>query len=200
MTESDFKFVRDAVIQIANHGWKLLPLYWFNGLTGNYQHREFDASQELDSIADLFLTKNRRQSAESRMPSSRMPSFRLLASKATKQRRATMMQDPLTQRAVADRNVYLKVALEWYGKAAAMAERHASAILAADGNYACGCSQPHDVAEFYKFFYAMPSDAVTRFRSQVISRGSQMGAASEPKIGKCPRTVESAAGPALIKP
>ena len=169
MTESDFKFVRDAVIQIANHGWKLLPLYTLNGLTGNYQHREFDASQELDSITDLLLTKmkikNRRQSAESRMPSSRTPSFRLIASKAT-DRRETMMRDPLTQRAVADRNVYLEVALEWYGKAAAMAEQYASAILADNGNYACGCKQPNDVAKFYKCFYTMPSDALARLTRQ----------------------------------
>ena len=172
MTESDFRFVRDAVIQIAEHGWKLLPLYTLNGLTGNYQHREFDASQELESIADLILTKShahhRRQSAVSSFrfggDTDDLPQAELVC-EATNRRRETMLHDPLTQRAVADRNVYLKVALESYGKAAAMAERHASVILADSGNYACGCSQPPEVAEFYKHFFAMPSDAVIRLRS-----------------------------------
>ena len=201
MSESDFMFVRDAVVQIANHGWKLLPMYTLNGLTGNYQHREFDASRELESIADLVLTQKVQHEfhpqLESRIKPSqsliteviheygsfmsresfRRPSFLFaseaelphaeLVSASTDLRRSTMMKDSLVQQAVVDRNVYLPVASKVYDNAATMAERHARAILSDDcnGNYMRGCEQPVDVAEFYKCFYSMPSDALARLRS-----------------------------------
>ena len=46
-------FVRQAIMQIANDGWKLLPLYHQNPLTGQYVHRSFKAHNTLRRLSEL---------------------------------------------------------------------------------------------------------------------------------------------------
>jgi len=46
-------FVRRAIVQIASDGWKLLPFYHQNPLTGQYVHRSFKAHDSLRGLSEL---------------------------------------------------------------------------------------------------------------------------------------------------
>ncbi|KAG8181065.1 hypothetical protein JTE90_014777 [Oedothorax gibbosus] len=40
MSNSDIEFILESVSQVAEHGWKLLPLYSFNPETGEWKHKK----------------------------------------------------------------------------------------------------------------------------------------------------------------
>lgn len=46
-------FVRRAIMQIADDGWKLLPFYQQNPVTGQYLHRSFKAHATLRTLSEL---------------------------------------------------------------------------------------------------------------------------------------------------
>ena len=56
LTEEECEFVIEAVEQVAEHGWKLLPLYAMNAKTGQFQHRSFDRMDSVDFIGGLQLS------------------------------------------------------------------------------------------------------------------------------------------------
>lgn len=51
--DAEAKFVRDAVLQIATDGWRLLPLYQINPRSGQFVHRSFERLDTLRSLAEL---------------------------------------------------------------------------------------------------------------------------------------------------
>jgi len=51
--DAEAKFIRDAVLQIASVGWRLLPLYQINPKSGQFVHRSFERFDTLRSLAEL---------------------------------------------------------------------------------------------------------------------------------------------------
>jgi selenocysteine lyase/cysteine desulfurase len=55
MSETAFRYIVDAVHFVADHGWKLLPLYRFDPQTGFWEHRHGAAVPE-PALEDAFST------------------------------------------------------------------------------------------------------------------------------------------------
>lgn len=53
LDESEFQFIVDAVMQIASHGWKLLPFYRLDTQSGQYIHRTFDRYDNLRLMTEI---------------------------------------------------------------------------------------------------------------------------------------------------
>lgn len=56
--DAEAKFVRDAVLQIATDGWRLLPIYQMNPRSGQFVHRSFERLDTLRSLAELQFDDN----------------------------------------------------------------------------------------------------------------------------------------------
>lgn len=65
ISEEEAAFIRDAVVQIARHGWVLLPFYKLSPASGQYEHLAF---QRQDSLRHLFELKLAPSHASYRMP------------------------------------------------------------------------------------------------------------------------------------
>ena len=57
--DAEAKFVRDAVLQIATDGWRLLPLYQIDPRSGQFVHRSFKRLDTLRSLAELQFDDDR---------------------------------------------------------------------------------------------------------------------------------------------
>jgi len=53
--EEEADYVRHAVLQIAEHGWRLLPFYTMDPCSGQFAHRTFKRLNLLRSLAELDL-------------------------------------------------------------------------------------------------------------------------------------------------
>jgi hypothetical protein len=53
MSEATFAYIVDAVHLVADHGWKLLPLYRFDPVSGLWRHCA-DSAEERPSLSDLL--------------------------------------------------------------------------------------------------------------------------------------------------
>jgi len=51
--EAEAQFIRDAVLQIASDGWRLLPFYKISPLSGQFHFRAFERLDTLRSLAEL---------------------------------------------------------------------------------------------------------------------------------------------------
>lgn len=56
--EAEAQFVRDAVLQIATHGWRLLPYYQIDPKSGQFTHRSFERHDALRSLAELEFVRD----------------------------------------------------------------------------------------------------------------------------------------------
>lgn len=51
MDQEEVDYVIDAIEMIAEHGWKLLPLYATGWASGTYVHRSWNSNDELSWIS-----------------------------------------------------------------------------------------------------------------------------------------------------
>jgi len=53
--DNEAHFIREAVLQVAEHGWRLLPLYVIDPASGQFIHRSFDSKAGLRSLDEHSL-------------------------------------------------------------------------------------------------------------------------------------------------
>ena len=58
ISDAEADFIRRAVDWVATHGWKLLPFYDFDALTGEWRHRDWKAHAPM-SLADVSYGRGR---------------------------------------------------------------------------------------------------------------------------------------------
>jgi selenocysteine lyase/cysteine desulfurase len=98
ISETVFDYIVDAVHLIAREGWKLLPLYRFDPVTGLWHHR-CAAPEELPSLRDV-LTGGRRQTEsapESVLPSQLKAARQIVASVQADSASATLDDPQLSE-------------------------------------------------------------------------------------------------------
>lgn len=104
MREDEVAYVREAVLQVANEGWKLLPLYAMDPRSGSWEHRcGVGMEQDVRHLSAMSLDPNPAAHAAITATHAKPPSFEAALKAATEiYRRAPELVGPLRKSVLAD--------------------------------------------------------------------------------------------------
>ena len=161
LSEEESEFIRQALIQVAEHGWMLLPLYAMKADTGQYLHRSFAPDTDIHWLSDLRLDVDRNDER-----------------KGADAARAFTEQSKTSE----GRAECLYRAASLYSDAASLSDEFKDEILGPGGDfvdcdpglYAKGTNGDADAVDWMDRFFVFPSDAL-HLLNQRAETGSAKG-------------------------